>query len=94
MESALPVIEVVTFRANKTCSDDPGLFKEICDMVAATTRFVGSISDIKSERANRRTGWVSVKTMYWGRSVEQPPVLLTQQPNPDVWRVFIWLLCE
>jgi len=37
MESAPPVIEVVTFRANKTCSDDPGLFKEVRDMVAATT---------------------------------------------------------
>jgi len=58
MDSTLPVIEVVTFRANKTCLDDPGLFKEVRDMVAAST---------------------SVKTMYWGRSVEQP-------------RVFVWLL--
>jgi len=40
MESALPVIEVVTFRANKTCLDDPGLFKEVRDMVAATTSVV------------------------------------------------------
>jgi len=50
MESALPVIEVVTFRANKTCLDDPRLFKEVRDMVAATTRFVRSISDRRHQK--------------------------------------------
>ncbi|KAI0249466.1 hypothetical protein BJV78DRAFT_697108 [Lactifluus subvellereus] len=37
MESTLPVIEVVTFRANAKCLGDPGLFKEVRDMAAATT---------------------------------------------------------
>lgn len=42
MDSELPVIEVVMFRANKGCLDDPALFKEVREMVAATTRFVRS----------------------------------------------------
>ena len=40
MEPALPIIEVVIFHANERCLGDPGLFKEVRDMVAATTRCV------------------------------------------------------
>ena len=36
MESTLPIIEVVIFRANERCLRDLGLFKEVRDMVAAT----------------------------------------------------------
>jgi len=58
MDSTLPIIEIITFHANERCLEDLGLFKEVRDMVAATT---------------------SVKSMYWGRSIELPSV-------------FIWLL--
>jgi len=37
MELALPIIEIVTFRANETCLGDLGLFKEVREMVATTT---------------------------------------------------------
>jgi hypothetical protein len=40
MNSVLPVIEVVIFRANQECLDDPALFKEVRDIVVATTRCV------------------------------------------------------
>jgi hypothetical protein len=40
MDSALPVIEIVIFRANQSCLDDPALFKDVREMVAATTRCV------------------------------------------------------
>jgi len=88
MESTLPIIEaeVVVFHANKRCLEDLGLFKEVRDMVAATTRCVqpaqtkSKVPDVLGyslllERL------VSVKSMYWGRSIEQPPV-------------FVWLLRE
>jgi len=37
MDSALPVIEVVTFRANQRCMEDLELFKEVRDIVAVST---------------------------------------------------------
>jgi len=37
MGSTLPIVEVVIFRANERCLGDLGLFKEVRDMVAATT---------------------------------------------------------
>jgi len=40
MDSALPVIEVVTFRANQRCMEDLELFKEVRDIVAVSTRCV------------------------------------------------------
>ena len=40
MESVLPIIEVVIFHANERCLGDMGLFKEVRDMAAATTRCV------------------------------------------------------
>jgi hypothetical protein len=40
MDSELPVIEVVMFRANQGCLDDPALFKDVREMVAVTTRYV------------------------------------------------------
>jgi len=40
MESALPIVEVVIFHANERCLGDLGLFKDVRDMVAATTRCV------------------------------------------------------
>ena len=40
MASTLPVIEVVTFRANAKCLGDPSVFKEVRDMAATTTRCV------------------------------------------------------
>jgi len=49
MDSELPVIEIVMFRANQGCLDDPALFKEVREMVVATTRYVqfelGSLRD-------------------------------------------------
>jgi hypothetical protein len=44
MDSELPVIEVVMFRANQGCLDDPALFKDVREMVAVTTRYVSSCS--------------------------------------------------
>jgi hypothetical protein len=38
MESALPVIEIATFRANDRCMGDLGLFEEVREMAAVTTR--------------------------------------------------------
>ena len=46
MGSTLPVIELVLFHANKRCLEDMGLFKEVRDMVAATTGCVQSGSQI------------------------------------------------
>ncbi len=40
MESALTIVEIVTFRANERCLGDLGLFKDVQEMVAATTRCV------------------------------------------------------
>jgi hypothetical protein len=40
MEPALPIVEIVTFRANETCLGDLGLFREVREMVAATTKCV------------------------------------------------------
>jgi hypothetical protein len=40
MGSTLPIVEVVIFHANERCLGDLGLFKEVRDMVAATTRCV------------------------------------------------------
>lgn len=42
VDLALPVIEVVTFRANQRCMEDLELFKEVRDIVAVSTRCVRS----------------------------------------------------
>ena len=51
MDSALPIIEVITFHANEMCLKDLGLFKEVRDMVAATTRYVrpSSTASVQTE---------------------------------------------
>ena len=84
-QSALPVIEVVIFHANQTCLDNPALFKDVREMVAATTRCVqfGLSSGERETRIHPLiySPIVSVKAMYWGPCVESPST-------------FIWLLRE
>jgi hypothetical protein len=84
MGSTLPIIEVVIFHANEKCLGDLALFKEVRDMVAATTRCVQpGFSDLLASRDPTFTTRMnpSVKAMYWGPCVELP-------------KVMVWLLGE
>jgi hypothetical protein len=76
MGPTLPIVEVVIFHANERCLGDLGLFKEVRDMVAATTRCVQPVLEIMvSLDQNSQLVRLSVKAMYWGPGVELPKVI-------------------